>query len=550
MSGDAWIDRARSEGLVPAQAGDTPRPWPVVVLTALGAWLAVPPFLIMFAMLFGGDWQRGPMPYVEGVGLLALSVVLLRGRATPIFLEQAAVPLLLTGGACLGFGLQRDLPDAAAAWAGLAVGAALIALLRQGWLRGLLGIGMAMLAGLLGHLWLEDLVPRGWYERDGGAWLSAAALLLVEGLALWILQSRLGRDGRTAAAAAALESALTGWWVMVLAMHAIAAGWSFAAGGALGGGFMREVGVGLSTPHPMLIGASRTLSVLLTLAAALWLMRRWQPVGAARLLPALIVLVALAALMPSLGGILLVLAAMATTRRWRLAALAGVAAVWALGALYYEWTMPLAHKSLALVAAGAALAAWTRWLAWHPERSAESGSRPALAMRGAPAILLGAGVLALAVVNVGIAGRERLIETGRPVFVKLAPVDPRSLVQGDFMRLNYELPGVGWTRWSGRGAEADREPLWGRRPLLAVTLDARGVVQSARMLTQGEARPPGTQLLELTPKAGGWTFVSDAWFFREGEASRWQPAKYGEFRVTPDGRGLLVRVVGEDLKPL
>ena len=81
-------------------------------------------------------------------------------------------------------------------------------------------------------------------------------------------------------------------------------------------------------------------------------------------------------------------------------------------------------------------------------------------------------------------------------------------------------------------------------------LDERGIAHSPKLLAPGEAVPAGAQLLELTPKGGQWTFVSDAWFFKEGEAARWQPAKYGEFRVTPEGKGLLVRVVGEDLKPL
>ena len=548
MSGQDWQAQARAEGLVPDEADAPERPWPVVVLTALGAWLAVPPFLFLFAMLFGGDWDRGPMPYIEGIALIALSVVLLRGRATPLFLEQAAVPLLPTGLVCLGYGLQRDLPHAGAALIGLFIGAALIVLLKQGWLRGLLGVGMAALAGYLGHLWLEGAVPRGWYEHDGGLSQAAAALLLAEGLVLWIVRDRLGREARTASAAAALEAALTGWWVAVLVMHAVAAGWSFAAAGAFSGGaLMRGTTVGLTTAHVVLLGASRALSVLFVLAAALWLLRRWRPSGSSKLLPPVVVLAALSALMPALGGILLVLALMASTRRWRLAALAGVAAVWAIGALYYEWQLPLAHKSLALVVMGAALAAWVRWLAWHPTApSSDEGTRPALALRGGAAVLLGAGAVALVLVNVLIAARERLIDEGRPVFVKLAPVDPRSLMQGDYMRLNYDLPGVGWRFRSEPGASL----LWGARPRVAVMLDARGIAHSPKLLAPGEALPAGAQLLELAPKGGQWTFVSDAWFFKEGDAARWQPAKYGEFRVTPEGKGLLVRVVGEDLKPL
>lgn len=556
MNPTDWIAQARAEGLVPAESGPPDRPWPVVVLTALGAWLAVPPFIAMFWMLFAQAWDKGPMPYVEGLGLMALALVLLRGRTTPLFLEQAAVPLLLTGGVCLGFGLARDLPEAGAAAIGLAIGAGLVVLLPQAWLRVLVGLGMAALAAYLLHLSLNDVLPFAWYRRGGGQMLSQAAALLAIGVGAMLVQHRAGTSARTASVAAALEPALSGWWIGVLALHAMAAGQAFGAVGAMGGGggFMVVTAEVVTEGHRAAMAGARALSALLALAGAFWLWSRWRPADALRLVPPALVLVSLAALMPALGGALLVLALMLSTRRWALAALAGAAAVWAIGALYYEWSLPLAHKSLALVVAGVVLAAWVRWLAWHPEAPASGAASeepaPRLAMRGAAAVLVGAAVLALVVVNVGIAGRERLITEGRPVYVKLAPADPRSLMQGDYMRLAYELPGTQGIRWMTRNTAADGSPLWGARPRVAATLDARGVVVAARLLAPGETPPAGAQLLELTPKAGGWTFVSDAWFFREGEAQRWQPAKYGEFRVTPDGKGLLVGVVGEDLKPL
>ncbi len=561
-----WIARARAEGLAPEQASEAPRPWPVVLLTALGAWLAVPPFMMMFVALFGSALERQSAAYFLGIALIALSTVMLRSRGIALFLEQAAVPLLITGLVLLFLALGKDLAPAGLDVAGLIVGAALIVLLPASWMRLLLGVAMAVPMAHLGHLAFENLLSLSWYERHGGIGWALATLLLLVGLGLLVVQHEAGRAAPSARHAALLEPVLTGWWVAVLAAFAIAAGWSFAAGGALGGGF-RGATPGLSTTDLSLIWTSRGVSALLTLIAAGWLRRRWRPAGARRFTPPLLVLTALAALMPALGGILLVLALMASTRRWGLAALAGAAAVWAIGALYYEWQMPLAHKSLALVAAGAMLAAWVRWGARHPERArvdiggtasgadaaVEATHRP-MSIRIAPLSLVVAGVASLALINVSIASKERLIAEGRPVFVKLAPVDPRSLMQGDYMRLNYELPGVDWrirtTGFDPFGSSVEPRPLWGKRPRLAAVVDARGVVQSARMLAPGEAPPPGAQLLELTPKDGRWTFVSDAWFFKEGEAERWQPAKYGEFRVTPEGQGLLVRVVGADLKPL
>ena len=558
MNGVDWIEQARAEGLAPAEprdaqdapeAPDAPeatRPWPVVLLTALGAWLAVPPFLMLFFALSGSALEREAVACFSGISLIALSVLMLRSRGIALFLEQAAVPLLITGLVLLFMALAKDLPPAGVDLVALGVGAGLILLLGASWMRLLLGMAVAVPVAHLGHLAFTEVLSLTWYERHGGMGWALATLLLLVGLALMAAQHGAGRRAPSARHAAMLEPVLTGWWVAVLAAFAMAAGWSFTAGGALGGVF-RGATAGLASSDVTLIWVSRTVSAWLTLVAAAWLWRRWRPAGAARLVPPVLLLAALAALMPALGGILLVLASMASTRRWRLAALAGAAAVWAIGALYHEWQLPLAHKSLALVAAGAALAAWVRWLAWHPAAPSSDGeARPALALRGAAAVLLGAGVLSLVLVNVLIASREQLIANGRPVFVKLAPVDPRSLMQGDYMRLSYDLPGVGWRFRS----EPDASLLWGARPRVAVLLDERGIAHSPKLLAPGEAVPAGAQLLELTPKGGQWTFVSDAWFFKEGEAARWQPAKYGEFRVTPEGKGLLVRVVGEDLKPL
>ena len=54
------------------------------------------------------------------------------------------------------------------------------------------------------------------------------------------------------------------------------------------------------------------------------------------------------------------------------------------------------------------------------------------------AVALIAGLAVLAFVNFGIYGRERLLTEGQVVLLRMAPVDPRSLMQGDYMRLNFE----------------------------------------------------------------------------------------------------------------
>ncbi|OWQ83127.1 hypothetical protein CDN99_26930 [Roseateles aquatilis] len=536
-----WIDRARAEGLAPAQASEPPRPWPVVLLTGLGAWLAVPPFLVMFFMLFGSAWEKGAMAYIQGGALVALAVVLLRSRGIPLFLEQVAVPLLLTGLTSVAFGLTRDLTAPQAEVAGLVIAVLLIALLTQSWLRLLLGVAAGCLVALVADEGLRQDGRSLWYRGDGVA-LTLATLLLIIGVAALVLQRTVGREARGASVAAAVEPVLAGWWLVVLGLFMASAGWAFMAPGALRASIFESGAMpGVVVPPQVTAGG---WSALLAVGAGGWLARVWRPAAPSRLVLPGLVLTGLAALMPALGGCLLLLALMLSTRRWRLAVVAAAAALWVLGAFYYQWERPLADKALALVAAGAVLAAWAHWLAWKPADAGHATRHP-VTVRGAGAVLLAGAVLSLLLVNVLIIQKQYLVANGKPVFVALAPVDPRSLMQGDYMRLNYALPGVG-PRWRDDAAPL----LWGERPRVVVTLDARRIAQAPRLLAPGEAQPPGTQLLVLTAKDGGWTFVSDGWFFKEGDARRWQAAKYGEFRVLSDGRGLLVRVVGEDLKPL
>lgn len=277
--------------------------------------------------------------------------------------------------------------------------------------------------------------------------------------------------------------------------------------------------------------------------AALWSARRWP---ALRQLPAGgvgLILAALAWFMPALGAVLLALAFCATSGRWRTAALAAAAGAWIIGAFYYEPGWPLADKAALLAAAGALLGGLAR-LAWRAEPAVAAPAPASSPASGWSAIAPGVALCAVAVVvvaNVGIWQKEELIAHGRPVCVELAPVDPRSLMQDDYMQLNFAMPGGLAGSLEG---EAPRQ-----RPRAVARRDARGVATLLR-LDQGGPLAADEFRVEPTPKNGRLTLVSDAWFFKEGEGARWAGARYGEFRVGPDGRALLVGLRGPDLAPL
>ena len=152
------------------------------------------------------------------------------------------------------------------------------------------------------------------------------------------------------------------------------------------------------------------------------------------------------------------------------------------------------------------------------------------------ALLFGGLALVLVTVNVAIAMKERLLANGRTVLVELAPMDPRSIIAGDYMRLEYQL---------ARNANAD----WPRDGRMVVRLNNDGVAAFVRR-DDGSALAPGELFLQYRRRAGRIRVGSDAFFFQEGHASRYADARYGELRVARDGGTVLVGLRDEAGQPL
>ena len=522
-----------------APTGLPSRPWPVVLLSALGAWLSALPLLAVVFLLLGDVLQRGIGPYVAGGLLLGLAVVVLRTRELPVFVEQLAQPALLLGLLSIGLGLFEDVDDQAAAALLCGLCLALAAALPRAWLRVMLGAAAALLAMLV---FTPRLWSGAWFGNQQLLWL---ALHLV--LSLWLLALALHRHCPPRVRAA-LESVQAGWLVAVLAGLCAWAGLTMLVGASLGS----SSGAELARRHAL--GARwedlpmQASSALLAVGAAFWAARAWPPLRQGWCAAAALVVVALAGFMPALGACLLALALAATTHRWRLATTAALAAAWTLGAFYYALAWPLQIKALTLLGAGALLGAVAVW-AWRVQKEVAAPTAaqaedtglasPPHAGRARIGLALSLAAL-LAVANAGIWQKEKLIAEGQPLFVELLPADPRSLMQGDYMALGFQLPAL----------PPPSTGLWpGPPPQLLARRDARGVA-TLQLLPAGGVPGPTELKLTLTPRGGHWVLVTNAWFFPEGEAARWAVARYGEFRVDSSGRALLVGLRGAQLQPL
>jgi uncharacterized membrane-anchored protein len=159
-------------------------------------------------------------------------------------------------------------------------------------------------------------------------------------------------------------------------------------------------------------------------------------------------------------------------------------------------------------------------------------------MRKFVAILVGIAILALA--NWSVYQRERLLSNGQVVLLELAPVDPRSLMQGDYMALRFKLAGEVF----GRGPV--KESADGR---IVVSVGDHGVGSFVRH-DAGEPLAPGEARMRYRIRENRVKFATNAYFFQEGSASAYARARYGAFRVAADGDMLLTHLVSEKFERL
>ena len=150
-------------------------------------------------------------------------------------------------------------------------------------------------------------------------------------------------------------------------------------------------------------------------------------------------------------------------------------------------------------------------------------------------------VCILGAVNVAIWKNEQLIEHGETVLLELAPVDPRSLMQGDYMALRFAM------------ADAIRAELDSQTDRLSghaiVQLDAQRRA-SFVALDQQQALADGQVRLQFRLRNGQIKFATNAFFFQEGTGSIYEEAQYGLFRVGSEGQLMLPHLVDAQLQTL
>ncbi len=148
--------------------------------------------------------------------------------------------------------------------------------------------------------------------------------------------------------------------------------------------------------------------------------------------------------------------------------------------------------------------------------------------------------LSLVLFGVMIVGHERHLATGQTMYVKLAPADPRSMIQGDYMALNYELY---LTDDLQNSDVPDKLHI-----TTTVALDDQRRVTKTDILAQMD----GEKLMINNPNRSSWGLypASKSFMFAEGLADCYEQASYAHLIVDDKGKPMLKELVNDNLKSL
>ncbi len=141
-----------------------------------------------------------------------------------------------------------------------------------------------------------------------------------------------------------------------------------------------------------------------------------------------------------------------------------------------------------------------------------------------------------------IQGLETLRKSGQVILLDLRPADPRALMMGDYMALAYR---------DERPVAISSEDMKAlpNEGAFVLKLDDKNVASFVRVddestLAEDEIR------LKYIKQRWGVSFGAPRYYFQNGTAETYEPARYGKFRVSPSGYAILTGLVDEDFNDI
>lgn len=136
---------------------------------------------------------------------------------------------------------------------------------------------------------------------------------------------------------------------------------------------------------------------------------------------------------------------------------------------------------------------------------------------------------------------EKLLAEGDDLLLPLAPVDPRALLMGDYMDLDYVLNSDIRRAYTEKDAAC--------AIVKTASEPVRGIASFVRF---DDGTPLGENEFRILFRARDFRVISaaPAFYFQEGQGRFYEKARYGRVKARPDGKTLLVALCdehGEDI---
>lgn len=168
---------------------------------------------------------------------------------------------------------------------------------------------------------------------------------------------------------------------------------------------------------------------------------------------------------------------------------------------------------------------------------------------------------------------ENLRAHGTNVLLSLAPVDPRALLMGDYMELDYAANSAVLSAWrkkseASRSGSSWADRLWDYRQRPGTAASGKAVMRLARggsgledgvpltaefvRLDDGTPLRPDEILIGFRVRGRRVLTAAPAYYFEEGTGRSYERAAFGRVALGRDGKTLLLALCdesGRDIRP-
>ncbi|MCI0921363.1 GDYXXLXY domain-containing protein [Sphingobacterium rhinopitheci] len=131
--------------------------------------------------------------------------------------------------------------------------------------------------------------------------------------------------------------------------------------------------------------------------------------------------------------------------------------------------------------------------------------------------------------NYSVLKKEDLLDSGELILFRLAPVDPRSLMQGDYMTLRYDF-----------SDNIDKSKIQ-KRGYCVLQVDGNNVAKAIRLQPKSTPLHPREKIIKYnSPNEWTTNIGTESYFFEEGKAEKYENAVYGGIVIDTEGNSLLL----------